>query len=234
MLAASHIFKPGAISKWIDIIDYSDRLHLAIKDVNEFSNKYDILPRPCNVFNMFRMIYPCDVKVVIVAQSPYPDSCPCTKIEYAFGPAFLPSPGCVTTPLILKNIILEASRDMCKKSDKLPNEIVMDWIEQGVMMLNASLTIGKNCPEYLEDHSIVWEEIMIRILNKISALYDPVFLLVGTKAWKFENSIDAKIIKILDPSPSLQKHNPWMGSGVFSKISNILIEKEVMPIIWIK
>lgn len=231
---SKQLFKKGAITEWMTII-CNDRLLRAINDVEIFSNKYNILPRPCNVFNMFRMIYPNQVKVVIVAQSPYPGCCPYTKVEYAFGPAFLPSPGCKRTPVTLENVIAEASRDMCKKANKSPNNIILDWIEQGVMLLNSSLTLGTNCPDYLEDHSIVWEEIMRDILHTISTSYDPVFLLVGKDAWKFEDNItsSSSIIKVSHPVSRKDTSTPWMGSGVFSTISNMLLEREMMPIVWI-
>lgn len=227
------LFKHGAISEWMELV-CDERLLLAIDDVDRFAKKYEILPHPRNVFNMFRMIRPSEVKVVVVGLSPYPGCCPLTHIAYAFGTAFLPAPGCITVPATLRNIIAEASRDLCKKPTKSSSETLLDWIEQGVMLLNASLTLGVNCPRYLEDHSMLWEETMRNILSVISRLHDPVFMLVGKESWKFESCIcdSDRTIKVSHPVARKETSTPWMGSGVFSRISDMLIEREKMPIRW--
>ena len=234
------LFKPGAITEWMDLL-CDERLLFAIDDVDRFCScpehevrKYGLLPNPKNVFNVFRMIGPSDVKVVIVGQSPYPGSCPVTGVAYAFGPAFLPAPGCVTVPATLRNIISEASRDFGKKPKVSASETLLDWIGQGVLLLNASLTLGTNCPGYLEDHSLLWEEVMRNILYTISKLYNPVFVLVGKEAWKFEDSIaEEGVLKVSHPVARKETSTPWMGSGVFSRVSNMLILKGMMPIRWI-
>ena len=60
-----------------------------------------------------------------------------------------------------------------------PRETLLNWINQGVMLLNSSLTLGTGCPKYLEDHSVVWEEIMGNILCTMCDEIDPVFVLVA-------------------------------------------------------
>jgi uracil-DNA glycosylase len=230
-----NMFKQGAISEWMDLV-CDERLLFAISDIDRFASKYGILPHPRYVFNMFRMIRPSDVKVVIVGQSPYPGVCPVTHVAYASGVAFLPAFGCVTVPATLRNIILEVSRDICKKPTKSSADILLDWIEQGVMLLNSSLTLGIDCPGYLKDHSMLWEEPMRNVLSVISESYDPVFLLVGKESWKFESSIQKStdVIKVSHPVARKETSTPWMGSGVFSRISDALIEKEVMPVKWLR
>lgn len=236
--------KQGAINEWRRLILESDRMSLVLNDINRFSDKYTVIPRKNDIFNMFRMLYPYEVKVVIVAQSPYPSFCPNTQVPYACGPAFLPAFGCTTTPVTLRKIIAEACRDLCKTTTKSPRDLVLYWISQGVMLLNASLTLGKDCPKYLEDHSVTWEEVMHNIVSTISANVDPVFLLVGKDAWKFENSIQTKVstscaIKVSHPAArkdTVRTHDAlgsWMGSGVFSKISQAMIEKGEIPIKWV-
>ena len=212
-----------------------ERMLLALNDVDRFAKRYGILPHPKNVFNMFRMIRPSEVKVVIVGQSPYPGRCPLTHIAYAFGTAFLPSPGCVTVPATLRNVITEVSRDMCKKPTKSSSETLLDWIEQGVMLLNASMTLGTDCPSYLEDHSLLWEEPMRNVLSIISRMCDPVFVFVGKESWKFENCIlhSERTVKVSHPVARKETSTPWMGSGVFSRVSDMLIEQEKMPIRWL-
>lgn len=227
-------FKPGAIGLWKKIALDSDRMSLVLNDIDDFADRYTVVPCKKDIFNMFRMIYPKDVKVVIVAQSPYPGNCVVTHVPYACGPALLPAFGCATTPATLRNVVSEACRDMCKKTTKSPRELVLYWIEQGVMLLNASLTLGKDCPKYLEDHSVTWEEVMRGIVSAISSEIDPIFLLIGRDAWKFEANISSsKVIKVSHPVARKDTSTPWAGSGVFSAISNMMLEEGKMPIKWV-
>jgi uracil-DNA glycosylase len=233
-------FRRGAINEWRRLVLESDRMSLVLNDVNKFADRYTVIPHKNDIFNMFRMLYPYEVRVVIVAQSPYPGSCPNTQVPYACGPALLPAFGCTTTPVTLRKVVAEACRDLCKTTTKSPRDLVLYWISQGVMLLNASLTLGKDCPKYLEDHSVTWEEVMHDIVSTISTTTNPVFLLVGKDAWKFENSIQANsAIKVSHPAArmdTVRTHDAlgsWMGSGVFSKISQAMIEKGEVPIKWI-
>jgi uracil-DNA glycosylase len=216
-----------ALSRWKVLGD--DRIQVALEDLERFRNRYGILPEKKNVFNMFRMIYPEDVRVVFVGQSPYPGVCPVTSAPYAYGPAFLPAPECVTTPATLRNMMSEMCRDMGGITLP-PREILLKWIDQGVMLLNASLTLGTGCPSYLEDHSVLWEEPMYHILTSIADMTDPVFVLVGKDAWKFD--VSPRTIKVSHPVARKDTTSPWYGSSVFSQISKQLIEKDEMPIKW--
>lgn len=217
----------------------SERLDIALSDLEVFGEKYGILPNLEEAFDMFRMITPVSVRVVIVAQSPYPGVCPATGIPYACGPAFLPSRGCATTPATLRNVASEVYRDFPNKARKPPQDMLLDWIDQGVMLLNSSLTLGTGCPKYLEDHSVLWKEIMQEIVCTISKHLDPVFVLVGKDAWELESSVSrphflgsTRVIKVSHPVARKETPTPWLGSGVFSRVSDMMIEREEMPITW--
>jgi len=232
-------YKKNAMKKWAELLPVmnSERMSVVLDSVSKFAEKYTLLPREDDVFDMFRMILPHEVKVVFVGQSPYPGYCPVTKIPYACGPAFLPSLKCITTPLTLQNIVSEVCRDFgIKKLCKPPSRMLIDWIDQGTMLLNASMTMGTNCPKYLEDHSVAWEEVMQEILLTISEKLNPVFVLVGKDAWKFENCItrNCRVIKVSHPVARKETSTPWMKSSVFSSISSMLIDKEIPPIQWIR
>jgi uracil DNA glycosylase len=231
-------FRRGAITGWkklVPVLD-SERLGIALSDLEVFREKFNVLPRLEDAFNMFRMIMPQDVRVVIIAQSPYPGSCPATKIPYACGPAFLPSPGCETTPATLRNVVSEVYRSYPNKARKLPKVMLLDWIDQGVMLLNSSLTLGTGCPKYLEDHSVLWKEIMQDIVCTISEHLDPIFVLVGRDAWELGSSVLQKsterMIKVSHPVARKETSTPWLGSGVFSRVSDMMVERGEMPIRW--
>lgn len=207
---------------------------VTLNDLDRFSVKYDIAPRAKHVFNMFRMIYPDHVKVVFIGQSPYPGTCPISGTQYSFGPAFMTAPKCKTVPPTLRNVVLEVCRDMKKNPTISPNEMLLNWVDQGVMLLNSSLTLGQSCPKYLVDHSMLWNEIMIHIVSTISKQLNPVFVLIGKDAWKFFDVIDSPdVIQVSHPVAKNETATPWMGSGVFSKVSRMMVNREKAPIKWL-
>ena len=228
-------FKQGAITEWMELIPAmsSGRMSMVLESIETFACKYTLLPKEEDVFNMFRMIYPGEVKVVFVGQSPYPGCCPVTHIPYACGPAFMPTPGCVTTPATLKNIVSEVCRDFGKSIQIPPNDMLNEWVNQGTMLLNSSLTLGSGCPKYLEDHSVTWEEIMREILSTIYEKLDPIFILVGRDAWKFESCLGNDVIKVSHPVARKETSTPWIKSSVFSNVSRMLVNKELTPIRWV-
>lgn len=181
---------------------------------------------------MFRMVYPKDVKIVIIGQSPYPNKCTIKNVPYACGVAFLQNPTCSTVPVTLQKMLQELYRDMGVPPTRSPIETLLFWIEQGVMLLNASMTCGVNCPEYLKDHSVCWMEIMTNIISKISQQVDPIFLLIGQQAWKFETCISSPCIKVSHPVSRVETNTPWYNSGVFSKVSHMMIDRGQNPIEW--
>lgn len=210
----------------------------ALDDIDTFIDKYTIVPTKSDIFNMFRMLRPEKVRVVMVAQSPYPGYCPATRTQYACGPAFVPAHGCVTTPATLRNIVAEVCRDMSASSLQCnPRDMLLDWVGQGVLLLNSSLTLGVGCPKYLEDHSVLWEEPMRAILTSIADVVHPVFVLVGKDAWKYENCL-TRVVKVSHPVASNYRKDvvsfPWIGSSVFSQVSRMMIENGDVPIKWTK
>jgi uracil-DNA glycosylase len=201
--------------------------------ITNFSNKYRVIPDRNDIFNMFRMLPPSRVRVVMVAQSPYPGRCPATQVPYACGPALLPAAGCATTPATLKNVMSEVYRDMRKTPSKSPRDTLLSWVEQGVLFLNSSLTLGRDCPRYLEDHSVVWEEVMRMILSAILEHTNPIFVLIGKDAWKLETSVSTgRVIKVSHPVARSETSTPWAGSGVFSAVSHMMVENGDLPVKW--
>jgi uracil DNA glycosylase len=215
---------------------FSERMYTALRDLEVFDSRYGVLPKLESAMDMFRMVLPQDVRVVFVAQSPYPGSCPVTGVPYACGPAFLPAAECVTTPATLRNVMSEVHRDLYPMvAPGNPRDTLLNWISQGVMLLNSSLTLGTGCPKYLEDHSVVWEEIMGDILCTMCSKIDPVFVLVGKDAWRLESSLpqSALTVKVSHPVARAKTSTPWLGSGVFSRVSEMMVQRGGVPINWL-
>jgi len=164
-----------------------------------------------------------EVKVVIIGQDPYHND------NQANGLCFSVSDK-VTAPPSLKNIFKELEDDLGIK--KTSNELEM-WAKQGVLLLNATLTVRAH--EANSHKDLGWEQFTDFIIKEISdKKEDVVFVLWGAFAQKKAGLIDASkhfIIQSAHPSP-FSVHKGFFGSRPFSKINQFLKEKGKEPINW--
>ena len=164
-----------------------------------------------------------EVKVVIIGQDPYHND------NQANGLCFSVSDK-VTAPPSLKNIFKELEDDLGIK--KTSNELEM-WAKQGVLLLNATLTVRAHKANSHKD--LVWEKFTDFIIKEISDKKENVvFVLWGAFAQKKAGLIDASrhfIIQSAHPSP-FSVHKGFFGSRPFSKINQFLEEKGKEPITW--
>ena len=164
-----------------------------------------------------------EVKVVIIGQDPYHND------NQANGLCFSVSDK-VTAPPSLKNIFKELEDDLGIK--KTSNELEM-WAKQGVLLLNATLTVRAH--EANSHKDLGWEKFTDFIIKEISDKKENVvFVLWGAFAQKKAGLIDASrhfIIQSAHPSP-FSVHKGFFGSHPFSKINQFLEEKGKEPINW--
>ena len=164
-----------------------------------------------------------EVKVVIIGQDPYHND------NQANGLCFSVSDK-VKTPPSLKNIFKELEADLGIK--KTSNELEM-WAKQGVLLLNATLTVGAH--EANSHKDLGWGQFTDFIIKEISDKKENVvFVLWGNFAQKKAGLIDTKkhfIIQSVHPSP-LSARKGFFGSRPFSKINQFLEEKGKEPINW--
>ena len=163
------------------------------------------------------------VKVVIIGQDPYHND------NQANGLCFSVSDK-VKAPPSLKNIFKELEDDLGIK--KTSNELEM-WAKQGVLLLNATLTVRAH--EANSHKDLGWEQFTDFIIKEISDKKENVvFVLWGAFAQKKAGLIDASkhfIIQSAHPSP-FSVHKGFFGSRPFSKINQFLDEKGKEPINW--
>ena len=165
-------------------------------------------------------IDPDDVKVVIVGQDPYPNS------EHAMGLAFSVPAEVGVLPASLKNIYKELEADLGIIRE---NGDLSAWLEQGVLLLNMSLTV---LPNETGSHSkIGWQVITQQIISDVAKRGAVAVL------WGREAQLMSKYFAIEDqfiaPHPSpLSVYRGFYGSKPFSKVNRRLIEKGLMPIKW--
>ncbi len=164
-----------------------------------------------------------EVKVVIIGQDPYHND------NQANGLCFSVSDK-VKAPPSLKNIFKELEDDLGIK--KTSNELEM-WAKQGILLLNATLTVRAH--EANSHKDLGWEQFTDFIIKEISDKKENVvFVLWGAFAQKKAGLIDASkhfVIQSAHPSP-FSVHKGFFGSRPFSKINQFLEEKGKEPINW--
>jgi uracil-DNA glycosylase len=181
--------------------------------VLEERQKHTVFPPAKEVFSALRLTPYANVKVMLLGQDPYHDH------NQAHGLCFSVRPG-VTPPPSLRNIFKELHDDL---GCSIPNNgYLVPWAEQGVLLLNAVLTVRAH--EAASHANKGWETFTDAIIRKVSDKPDPVvFVLWGNYARKKKALIDKSrhvIIESAHPSPLSAKQ--FMGSRPFSKINDAL------------
>ena len=164
------------------------------------------------------------VKVVILGQDPYHNH------NQANGLSFSVKNG-VTIPPSLKNIFKELKSDM---GYKIPTSGNLElWAKQGVLLLNATLTVRAHKPGSHQKKG--WEIFTDKIISLISEKHEHiVFILWGNFAQQKVKLIDEKkhfIIKSVHPSP-FSARNGFFGSKPFSKCNEYLTSVNKENIDW--
>lgn len=186
--------------------------------------EYTLYPPGSLIFAAFNRTPFDKVKVVIVGQDPYHGA------GQANGLAFSVSDG-VKPPPSLMNIFKEIKNDLGIPLPKGGN--LEPWADQGVLLLNATLTVRGNQPASHQKKG--WEEFtnaVIRLLSKHRS--GLVFLLWGKSAREKEQLIDTSkhfVLKAAHPSP-YSANNGFFGCKHFSKTNEILRQQGLKEIDW--
>ncbi len=186
---------------------------------------YKTYPKNADIFNAFKKTPFDELKVVILGQDPYHGE------HQAHGLSFSVQKG-ITPPPSLKNIYKELVADI--PGFIIPNHgDLTEWAEQGVLLLNASLTVRANTPGSHQKRG--WEEFTDQVIKTISDKKEGVvFILWGAFAQAKAELIDPKkhfIIKSPHPSP-FSADRGFFGSKPFSKTNDILIKEGKKAIDW--
>lgn len=183
-----------------------------------------VYPPMEDIYNALRATPYASTKVVILGQDPYHGP------GQAHGLSFSVRPG-VQPPPSLLNIFKEMESDIgCAR----PNHgCLLGWAEQGVLLLNTTLTVAQGRPKSHAGHG--WENLTDAIIAKLSARQTPmVFILWGAHAQSKVALIDTHrhhIIKSPHPSP-LSASRGFFGSRPFSRANAYLIQDGLDPIDW--
>ena len=184
-----------------------------------------ILPHSSLWFNSLNTTPFEAVKVVIIGQDPYPTP------GHAHGLCFSVLPDVKPLPKSLLNINKELLDD-CGVNNQ-HSGYLQSWAEQGVLLLNAVLTVEAGKANAHQNHG--WEKLTDAIIHQLNNHKDNlVFILWGSYAQKKGAIIDRKrhyVIESVHPSP-LSAYRGFFGSKPFSKTNQYLISHGLSPITW--
>ena len=204
-------------------IKESDYFKNLWEKVKQQYNQTPCFPPKNEIFRALELTEFDDVNVVIIGQDPYHND------GQANGLCFSVSEN-VTAPPSLKNIFIELKSDL---GIERKNKDLQDWAKQGVLLLNATLTVQAHQPNSHKD--LGWEKFTDFIIQQISEKRDHVvFVLWGAFAQKKAGLIDLQkhsIIQSAHPSP-FSVYRGFFGSKPFSKINEYLKNNGKKEIVW--
>ncbi len=190
---------------------------------NEYATK-TIFPPKDYIFNALKITPFANTKVVIVGQDPYHGT------GEAHGLSFSVQKG-IKIPPSLQNIYKELNDDLGIPIAKTGD--LTKWGQEGVLMLNAVLTVEKDKPA--SHRNLGWELLTDYIIKLLNTKEEPVvFILWGNFAKEKSKYITNKnhyIITSPHPSP-FSARNGFFGSKPFSKANNFLKSKGIKEIDW--
>jgi uracil-DNA glycosylase len=172
-----------------------------------------VFPPKEDLFNAFRLCSPAQTRVLILGQDPYP------KPGQAHGLSFSVRPG-VAVPASLRNIYKELREDLGVEPPK--NGDLTPWANQGVLLLNAVLTVRSGQPTSHADKG--WEHFTDAAIKAVNdSPYCVVFVLWGAYARKKAALIRNPHHVVLEAGhPSPMNPRGFLGCRHFSQIREAL------------
>ena len=208
----------------LKVIEDSKGFNKFLGIINDSYNKKTIYPPKSDIFNALKLTSYKDTLVVIVGQDPYHGE------GEAHGLSFSVKKG-VKIPPSLQNIYKELYDDLKIVPSKYGD--LTKWAKEGVLLLNAVLTVEKDKPA--SHRGIGWELLTDYIIKALNNKSEPVvFILWGNFAKEKSKYITNKhhlIITSPHPSP-FSANSGFFGSKPFSRTNEFLIKNKLKPIDW--
>ena len=177
------------------------------------------------IFNAFNLCPFDHVRVVIIGQDPYHEQ------GQAMGLSFSVPDGIAMPPSLL-NIFKEIEGDVGTSMPVSGN--LTRWAEQGVLLLNATLTVRAHAAGSHQRHG--WETFTDAAIRALSAGREHVvFILWGGYARSKAALIDRTrhlVLESVHPSPLSANRGGWFGNHHFSRCNDYLVQHGLQPINW--
>lgn len=210
---------------WATAVPALTELFARIKE--QLREESDVRPRRGLWFEALRKVAPDEVRVVLLGQDPYHGED--HGIHQAHGLAFSVPDG-VRPPPSLRNILKEMESDL-GHSSRVSGGNLSAWADQGVLLLNASLTTRGG---QAGAHAREWHPFTQKLIAYLGARPDPlVFILWGGHAQKHRQVIGPQhtVIASAHPSP-LSAYQGFFGSRPFSQTNAALEHLGRPPVDW--
>lgn len=208
----------------LKVIENSEGFKKFLNLINEKYNNGIVYPPKNYVFNALKLTSYKDTKVVIVGQDPYHGE------GEAHGLSFSVQKG-IKIPPSLQNIYKELYNDLGIEPSEYGD--LTKWAKEGVLLLNAVLTVDKDKPA--SHRNLGWELLTDYIIRTLNEKDEPiVFILWGNFAKdkkKYITNPKHLVITSTHPSP-FSANNGFFGSKPFSKTNDYLIKNNIKPIDW--
>lgn len=189
----------------------------------EYLSGRTVYPAPKDIFNAFNLCPLDTVKVVIIGQDPYHEP------GQAHGLCFSVLPPTAVPPSLV-NIYKEIESDLGRKS--VTNGDLTYWANQGVLLLNATLTVRAHAAASHAGHG--WEEFTDAVIRTVAARENIVYMLWGSYAQKKAGFVDMQknlVLRSAHPSP-LSAYRGFFGNRHFSQANEYLVSHGKSPIEW--
>lgn len=202
---------------------YSRSLH---DFLDEEYSKGVVYPPRDHVYQAFKLTSPRDLKVVIIGQDPYHNPGQAMGLSFSVPKGIEPPPSLI-------NIYKEIQNDLNISMD-FSNGDLTCWAKQGVLLLNAYLTVraGEPLSHAREEYS----RFIADVMDYIDGLNQPiVFLLWGGFAKRYSPYVKNPkhyILSAVHPSPLSANRGGWFGQHLFSKTNQILVSNGSEAIDW--
>lgn len=189
---------------------------------SEYNSEFRVFPKYEDLFKVYKLIKPENVKVVIIGQDPYP------TYGDADGLAF--SSRNKKSPKSLENLFKELKNDL---GIERTNNNLEDLALQGVFLLNTTLMVREGIPNYYQNFG--FDKLLLETIGILNYQenFSIIFLLMGKSAQKIRKYISPKhlILETVHPSP-LSAYRGFFGSKIFSRINFYLKKQGLKEIDW--
>ena len=185
---------------------------------------YTVYPPRSLIFASLKYVPFSDAKVVIVGQDPYINPGQANGLAFAVGSG-------ISLPPSLRNIYAEIEADVGADMKGKTGELT-GWAKQGVLLLNATLTVRAGSSNAHADCG--WQEFTDCVIRKLGQREKPlVFILWGRNAQMKEPLIGRQhlVLKSAHPSP-MSAHSGFFGSKPFSRANAFLAAHGMTPVDW--
>lgn len=213
--------------KWLKVIDQNE-LYKVLRVINSIYEERTVMPAYEDIFKAFQLCPYDELKIVFIGQDPYPQA------NIATGILFGNKEGTTELSPSLE-VVKEACIDYTLPHNHIDFDVTLEsWARQGILMLNAALTVELNTPT---SHTMIWRPFMTKLLKNLSIHESGIiYALFGNLAQTFKPYINSSFNSIFEiKHPAYYARNQEaMPSKFFVDINEAIKGKYGKPIEWFK